>query len=507
MKRQHFQPMAKAKKTTGSRSTRAKGQVKSNKLLGAATPINPCIPVPSPQRIKTTLFPNGVLPAKALPNSWNAKMILTPFGGGSQSNGPVSDQLVIGDIWYESPSSNEQYLRGRLHLLEDLKYFDFFFRTANGVTQWWWLVSDPANPKGNPTASFGPFNSTAMVPAPNFLVLNQFVHAGSWKIHNILHDTFSAHNGDQQAGTWFYFDNASGNLGRLMNVDSSNDFGIAVLGAFYFAEVSSFQAGVSGGLKNIYNSLPQGNTITGPSPMRTQTDLLTAMSTPPSGAKQVTCTISQIQSVIPGIASAPSGIVPPAWTNQVNSDCYMIGQDLFPYYCQLWYDWNFGVQVTVFTFQDNSGAYTIRQDERLPKGKVGPSINYSWGGSSWAPTCSSANGSFVPMPAPDFVKIAGGKCRAIIKGHPIFDSITIWSVQLGDNTSWSDFWYWFDDRQQGVIFSLAPANSLTIIDYQTFVQNGGIKKCVFDDPSESIPACPQNEMALKKQIKRKFVPK
>ena len=435
-------------------------------------------------------------------------MLLTPFGGGSQGHAQVSDQLVIGDISCESPTPSERYLRCRLYLLESLNYFDFLFRTANGATQWWWLVSDPGDANGIPTAAFGPFSSIAGVPATDFLATNQFTHAGSWMIHGAMHNSFSGRD-TANAGTWYFFNSASGGLGRVMNVENTNDFKIAVLGAYYLAEVSSFATTSSSNLQSLYAGCPQAVVATaGPSAMLTQADLLGAMAAPPPGGSQIRCTITQIQSLIPGISPPPASITPPRWTDQVNSNCYMVGQDVFPYYCQLWYDWNQGTQVTVFVFQDNTGSYTLRQDERLPKGQAGPSIDYAWDGSKWNPSCYTAGGGDVPMPVPDFVKAAGGRCRAVIANHPVFGSVSIWTVQLGGSgSSWSDFWYWFDDKQRGIIFSLAPAGSLTIIDYQTFVQNGGIQACVFDDPSGSITACPQDHVAAQKRMKRKFVPK
>ena len=76
---------------------------------------------------------------------------------------------------------------------------------------------------------------------------------------------------------------------------------------------------------------------------------------------------------------------------------------------------------------------------------------------------------------------------------------------LGDPKSgWADFWYSFNDQQQGAIFSLAPASSLTIIDYQTFTQNGQIDACVFDNPCSDLPDCAPEVVAAR--AKTKFTP-
>ena len=47
----------------------------------------------------------------------------------------------------------------------------------------------------------------------------------------------------------------------------------------------------------------------------------------------------------------------------------------------------------------------------------------------------------------------------------------------------SIFWDWFDGDFNGIIFSLAPASSLTIIDYQTFDRKPTFESCVFDEPT------------------------
>jgi hypothetical protein len=450
----------------------------------------PCIPVPSPGEIHEKLFPRGVVNLIALPPAWQAKALLTPFGG--LANTPVgpSDQLLVGNLTYHAVGPSERFIRIGLYLLESLQFFDLFFRTSNGITQWWWLISDPANPNTLPTKTVGPFTTPASVPLQDFLTSNKFSFVGSWKVIGRDCDGFSGRQA-AASGTWYWFDSASAALARIMNVDSSNDFKVAVLGAFYLADFPSFQRLTSSNLPDVYKLCSQSSTP-GPAPsqMVTLADIQAAMATAPVDAK-MPCTIKQIQAHLGGI-SMSSSATPPAWTNRMQSECYMIGQDLYPYYCQVWYDWDRGYQVTVFVQQDNTGSYNQRFDELLPKGAVGPAIVYSWNGAEWMPTCCMAGGGFVPMPVPNFVQTGQGRCRALIANNPYFGSMSIWSVALGGNPgSSSDFWYWFNDRQQGVIFSLAPAGSLTMIDYQTFVQNATIESCVFENPCSSLPQCQQ----------------
>jgi len=86
------------------------------------------------------------------------------------------------------------------------------------------------------------------------------------------------------------------------------------------------------------------------------------------------------------------------------------------------------------------------------------------------------------------------------------EAIRIWSVALEDeNGNWmSDFWYWFNEHQQGVIFSLAPAPSLTVIYYQTFVQNGPIPACVLCNPCADLPPCAGEQLEMVRSKPRFF---
>jgi hypothetical protein len=191
----------------------------------------------------------------------------------------------------------------------------------------------------------------------------------------------------------------------------------------------------------------------------------------------------------------------------------MIGEPTSAYYSQIWYDWARGMQISSFVWPDppdTSGAYVRRMDQWLPKKKAGPRVYYSWDKhtSKWFPACyTKPDAHSVGMPVPNFVKAGRGACRAIIDKSSHFGTISIWSAALPahDGFAAADFWFWFNERNEGVIFSLAPASSLTLIDYQTFVRNAGIDACIFDDPTPEIEVCGQQHMVLIKERPR-FVP-
>jgi hypothetical protein len=461
------------------------------------------IPVPSPAQIQQGLFPNGVHAAVPLNTVWSAQTLLTPFGGGlSNTSVKPSDQLAIGQFTYDN-STGVQLMRASLYLLESLTYYDFLFCTDGGTTQWWWLVSDPANPTALPSKAYGPYGSTAEVPTPTFLANEDFHHVGDWNVHGTTCMAFAAQSAPSAAGTWFWFNTQSETIARVMNVDSGNDFKLPIIGAYYLVDFPTVQNLNTSNLSQIRAMCPQGSNVPGPSPMLTLSDIERAMAESPSGS-QIPCNVAQIQALLPGISHPSTQPAPPAWTDQVNSICYMIGQDAYPYYCQLWYDWDQGTQVTVFVTQDDHGNYTVRQDEILPKGAVGPAVNYEWANNAWQPSCCVKNGGVVPMPVPDFVQAASGQCRATIKANAYFGDLSIWTVQLGTASNWSDFWYWFNDQQQGVVFSLAPASSLTIIDYQTFVQSGDIPPGYLANPCGPIPACGAQQ--IQARAKTAFAP-
>lgn len=462
---------------------------------------SPNIDIPSPQEILAALFKSPSPTIPVLPRQWNAQMLLTPFGGLGASALGVGDQLVVANISYDASRVGVLLMRANLYLLEGYQYYDFLFATVNGITTWYWLVSDPSKSAGQPSAAYGPFTTQAQVPSPDFLTHNNFSYVGNWDVVGKPCCNFAANN-PGKPGTWFSFDAKNGTLLRIMNVDFANEYKVVLLGAYYLANVFAFSAKGTSDLQQLSQwCQTNARASDAPSPMITLQDIDAALKNPPTGF-QIPCSLQNVQTQIPGIYVPAAGALnPPAWTPTVEISCYMIGQDAYPYFSRVWYDWGYGYQLTVFVQRGNGNDYDARLDELLPKGKAGPGVQYNWDGVAWAALCSDPQGSFVSMPRPDFVKAGNGQCRAAIPNHPLFSgrTITIWSVALGNAQKWSDFWYWFDDQSRGIVFSLAPASSLTMIDYQTFAQNALIKPDVFDEPA-NLPRCGANLSELKKKI-------
>src|SRR5262249_43841953 len=59
--------------------------------------------------------------------------------------------------------------------------------------------------------------------------------------------------------------------------------------------------------------------------------------------------------------------------------------------------------------------------------------------------------------------------------------------------------------KEAQFFSLAPPHSLTIIDYQTFIQNGPIEACIFENPCDDIQPCSGNQI-MTVRSRSKFSP-
>jgi hypothetical protein len=391
------------------------------------------IPVPSPDAIKKALFRDGTKSPPLLPMVWRAKVLVTPPGG-VVIDGTQRDELFAGILTYDF-STAVPLLRAQLYALESLAYFDLLFGSDQNINMWWTLTSNPTTPDGQPNGIGTAVQSDVVVPTLDS-ISSQFKHAGSWNVVGKHSHGFSGKK-SAQPSTWIWQEAESNLYRRIMNVDPSNDFAWPIFGSFYFVDFTTFEPLAGSNLPDIFGRAPKGAPAALMS-IRTFGSLASVMASQEAEGG-ITCIFGDIQSILPGLEPGNQAVAPPQWTSRVQSQCLMIGQDSYPYYCQIWYDWNRGCQVTVFVQKDNSDDYNTRFDEFLPKGQVGPAIIYTWTGTEWDAACSQADGGFVPMPVPDFVKVGDGKCRASFKGSAYFGELSMWTVALGDQTKWSDF--------------------------------------------------------------------
>lgn len=457
--------------------------------------------IPSPERIARELFEDPSPSIPEFPSAWNAQLLLTPFGGSGHAATGANDQLLVANINVDTTRPGLHLMRANLYLLESLQYFDFLFVTTQDKTQWYWLVSDPARPNLGPRAAFGPFDTSAVVLTRDFLKQRGFVYEGSWRVvkgkcHNFTESDAGA------VGTHFSFRSDGGELRRITNIDPTNPYRTALIGAYFLLSTADFKDGPSCDLMDVFEFC-RGNArpTQPPSPMVTQDDVNAAFAHPPNG-EQTPCSMKDINAVVGGLSVPDAGAIePPVWNDTVEIFCYMLAKQSPTFYSRIWYDWNYGCQLAVFVYGPR-GTYDTRLDEYLPKGFVGPSFTLAWKQNTWTPDCVDFTGGDVPMPVPNFVSAGQGRCRGRISNSDLApENITIWSVALADDSGvWTgNFWYWFDDRARSVVFSLAPPHELTLVDYQDFKPGVEIDPAIFQ--LHALKECAQQAAQQKPKVR------
>jgi hypothetical protein len=433
----------------------------------------------------------------SLPNHWRASVLLSPFGDGKPPMRNHS-QLCVADISYRH-AHRVRVLRCRLHLLEDLTYFDWLFVSGPFGTRWYWLVGEPGRPI---TGWYGPFDTPLEVPEPDFLVRRQARFGNAWSISGIMTDGWVVPTDDPPTrGSWFSFRRDNARLMRLLNIDCGNPLRMPVLGAFFLANVAEFTASTSPELEEICEavaSAPQGK-VALDNPLATQRDIQAAIADPLSVA---TCTIAQIQSLIPGLSPPPArppGL--PQWTDKTFIQGWSIGLHCTPYYTEIHYWWARRRQRSMFVGWGpgpGQGTYFYRLDMVLYADYTTLPA-YEWKGQDWEKVACLPCTADIGVPRPDFADM--GKIKATIEGNKHFGLekgrklFVIAAEMPRDQDTLSIFWLWFTDDQKGVLFSECEIaqelkHALQVIDYVVFDQNADthVDDTSFADPCY-VPAC------------------
>ncbi len=455
------------------------------------------------------------------PVNWQASFVLSPFGDAAP---PMNnyDQLVIAEtVCYYDPLVGS-FLSVGLYLLEDLQYFNFFFRDDG---RWYWLISTP---EGGPTDYYGPFSTALQPPSPG--LLSQALFGGQWPLAGTLTDGWvvPTANAETPHGNWISLRTADQALWRVLNLDSDNPMNLPILGSYFMANTSNFTTftpppGVllPPTLQALLERPPKAE-VTPPSPMVTQRDIQTAMANPLFSAP---CTLAQIQALVPGITPPPNPMLPlPQWTNQVYIQGWTIGCDFIPYATQVWYDYNIPCQRTEFVGYGNvpgQSTYNDRQDTVLYANYTDNPV-YQWQVGAWQFTCCNPVLQGVGAPHPNFLQDADGTIKATIVGNPSFglqpnETLLITRATMPRPPDpnlgpiLSVFWLWFRADWQGVFFSecnyIDPLDhDLVTIDYVGFVQNAPIDPSSdFPDPCapNNQPACTSNVQAQRTRNRRR----
>jgi hypothetical protein len=451
-----------------------------------------------------------------LPLDWNATFILSPFGDATPRMNNY-DQLVIADVTCFNDFIAGNGMRVSLYLLEELQYFDFAFSGG----QWYWLESQPGQ---EPTNYAGPF-PTSLQPL-NVGLLAQAVYGGQWAVAGTLTDGWvvPTQNVQPQHGNWYSLRSEDRILWRVLNVDSNNPLNVPILGAYFMANVSNYTPLPAYLLPPPFVKMlreGKGRAVAGAqSPLVTQRDIQSAMANPIFSAS---CTLQQIQALVPGITPLPTPMPPlPAWTDQVYIRGWTLGGDYFPYYTQVWYDYTIPCQRSEFIgFGNNVGqnTYNDRQDTVLYANYTNNPV-YQWQGppiSAWQFNCCNPQLQGVGVPVPNFLQAANGTIKATITGNPSFGLAADETLLITRATMPRDpdpdpilsvFWLWFTADSTGVFFSecnyVDPLDhELFTIDYDYFERNASnrINSSTFGDPcaQANAPACPTSSARMAAQ--------
>jgi hypothetical protein len=284
-------------------------------------------------------------------------------------------------------------------------------------------------------------------------------------------------------------------------MDSSNPMMLPFVGAYYMANFASFQAHVSDESKRLLDVVKAGHTVKGSkywNPMVTQQDVLRAFEFPIASAS---CTIKDIQKVLPGFAAAPVPQPPlPTWSNKLYIEAWALAVDLIPYRMRVCYHFtgdSRSKQQSIFIGwgeSPGSGSYFKRTDTCLnASGTDMPFFEWNdasgWGDPKYClPSIPKIGPPFPDWPARNHAVIMGQ-----IKGNPNFglekDQVLniIAGKNPGDYGALGTFWVWFLENNVGMLFCegnfMNPlSHTLQLLDYTLFEKNAPIDESDFSDP-------------------------
>jgi hypothetical protein len=361
-------------------------------------------------------------------------VLLSPFG---DSISPLNhySQLVVGTVesFYTEAQS---WMRLKLYLTQDRKFFDWVFLNGDDPDQtqyWYWIDSLPSGTINN---VYGPFDTTLHVPKPAF-----FSEKGAlWGNTYPLMSTGPSHpgidcnhwvvptRGAPDHGSWYALRRDTGTLFRIFMMDSTNPLMIPILGSYYIANLPTFTANVVSDQSRALIQRIQTGAVAARAgywnPLVTQEDIHRAMAFPLSTA---TCTIQEIQTVLPGFTPVPSGVQLPSWNHKTYIEAWTLGQDLLPYFTRVCYLWTGDAnskQQTVFIglgADTGQGSYLKRTDTCLNTVHTDqPYYEWQGGSNTWAFNRCLGPNPPVGLPYPDWVERDHGVVMGQIIGNPNF---------------------------------------------------------------------------------------
>jgi hypothetical protein len=466
-------------------------------------------PIPSGPCVQSERDENKRASVPALPASWTATVLLSPYGHSSSALKNRS-QLVVGTIEY-SWAPTESSMRTRLYLTQDQICFDFFFFSQNPQAencQWYWIDSTP---KGIVNNVYGPLPTRLRIPAPTFFSdLTQADNSDAlrWGNRYPLMCTDTNRKGidcDHWIGgrSWYAFRRDTGHLFRILTMESSNPQGLPILGSYYLANIPTFCPGAASyETHELIQRIRQGDVVPGPSSlmneMLTQQDIHRAMYDPLASAS---CTPQDIQAVLPGFIPMPAGVPLPRWTDRVYIESWTLDHDAVPYrtrVCYLWTEDTSRKMQTVLIGRPIAGgpdptrptcnAYLERVDACLSATGSGIGV-YKWTCDNWQFQRGDPGPPSHGVVHPDWVERSGGMVMGQIVGNSDFGLACGETLNLIAGNPHPDniFWVWFLQNGVGMMFSRAifgpeSLGHIQLADYNLFVQHAPVTQDDFSGP-------------------------
>jgi len=464
-------------------------------------------PIPSGDDLKSQWEANEQTTAPVLPTSWTATVLLSPFGDLSSALTNAS-QLVVGTIEY-SWAPAVSWMRARLYLTQDQTFFDFVFLSQDGTggnCQWYWIDSTP---QGLVNAIHGPLTSGLRIPAPTFFTDMQGSNQSPlvWGNRYPLMCTDTNPYGIDcdhwtEGRGWYAFRRDTGNLFRILQMQSSNPQLLPILGSFFIANIPTLNPNiVSSASRDLVEKIRQGaaQPVTSDvNQMVTQPQIHQAMAQPLASAR---CTPQDLQTVLPGFIPMPARVPLPAWTNGVYIEGWTLYTSIIPWrtrVCYLWTGKADSKQQSVMIGSGGNDIYMSRLDSCLDMEGL-TQVPYAWNGRKWeegAPGEKDSPGLLYP----NWLERDNAEAMGQIAGNADFglaagETLNLFAAKMSDDggvSKLSIFWVWFLGNGVGTLFSegdfINSSNHLQIIDYYLFVRNAPVEQTDFSFPQPATGA-------------------
>jgi hypothetical protein len=463
-------------------------------------------PIPAGSRLDAERASKKPDRAPLLPAAWTATVLLSPFGD-SISPLPNGSQFVVGRIECSS-AATENWMRAVLYLTQNQRFCEFVFVTADpdGATEerhWYWIDSSTSGAISN---IYGPFPTTLRVPGPSFFANALWGNSYPLMCTDTNKEGIDCNHwllplpGPPGHGSWCSFRRNTGQLFRILMVDSTNPLMLPIIGSYFMANLPSFANGVSRKAESLMQSIrskqaePRRDYW---NPMVTQQDVQRAMAFPLASAP---CTPHDIEAVISGFSAVQSGVGLPCWSDNTYAEGWSIGADFVPYFTRICYLWTGDAaskQQTLFIgvgARSNENPYSTRSDTCLnTNGTAQPHYEWQSETNDWAFRACIEPAPPVGLPHPDWLARDGAVIMGKIRGNPQFgleadQTLNLIAAQAPrGGGELAIFWVWFLENGTGTLFTegnyINPlSHNLQLIDYTLFTGNAGLTQDDFSNP-------------------------